>query len=290
MNGIEVKNVTKRFGQTMALSNASTSFEGGCIYGLLGRNGAGKTTLLNLITNRIFPTDGEITIDGADVRENEQALSKVYCMSEKGLYPGSMTIRDIFKWTAEFYPEMDMEYARYLADRFSLSLKKKEKTLSTGYMSIYKIIIALSCNAPYLLLDEPVLGLDANFRDLFYRELIQSYSARPRTIVISTHLIEEAAEVIEKVVIINEGRIILQDSVQQVLAMGCTATGPQRLVDEFIQGKRVMGTDALGGIKSAYLLEPLSPEDAPQGIEISHMRLQSLFIHLTNAGGNHHEN
>ena len=290
MNGIEVKNITKRFGQTMALSDVSTSFEGGCIYGLLGRNGAGKTTLLNMITNRIFPTDGEITIDGADVRDNEQALSKVYCMSEKGLYPGSMTIRDIFKWTAEFYPEMDMEYARYLADRFSLSLKKKEKTLSTGYMSIYKIIIALSCNAPYLLLDEPVLGLDANFRDLFYRELIQSYSVRPRTIVVSTHLIEEAAEVIEKVVIINEGRIILQDSVQQVLAMGCTATGPQRLVDEFIQGKHVMGADILGGIKSAYLMEPLSSEDAPQGIEISRMRLQSLFIHLTNAGGNHYEN
>jgi ABC-2 type transport system ATP-binding protein len=157
-------------------------------------------------------------------------------------------------------------------------------------MSIYKIIIALSCNAPYLLLDEPVLGLDANFRDLFYRELIQSYSARPRTIVVSTHLIEEAAEVIEKVVIINEGKIILQDNVQQVLAMGCTATGPQRLVDEFIQGKHVLGSDVLGGIKSAYLLEPLSQNEAPDGIELSRMRLQSLFIHLTNAGGDHHEN
>jgi len=290
MSGIEVKHITKRFGQVAALNDVTTAFEGSCIYGLLGRNGAGKTTLLNLITNRIFPTDGEITIDGADVRENDHALSKVYCMSERGLYPGSMTVRDIFKWTAEFYPEMDMEYAKYLADRFSLSLKKKEKTLSTGYMSIYKIIIALSCGAPYLLLDEPVLGLDANFRDLFYRELIQSYSAKPRTIVVSTHLIEEAAEVIEKVVIINEGKIILQNDVQQVLAMGSTVTGPQGLVDEFVRGKHVLGFDALGGIKSAYLLEPLTAGDMPQGVELSRMRLQSLFIHLTNAGGNYHEN
>ena len=168
MNVVEVKNLSKLYGRTLALDNVSTKFEGGCIYGLLGRNGAGKTTLLNLITDKIFPTNGEVMIDGENVHENDKALSKVYCMNEKGLYPAGMTIRDIFKWTREFYPGMDMEYAYRLADEFSLNVKKKERTLSTGYMSIFKIIIALACNAPILLLDEPVLGLDANFRDLFY--------------------------------------------------------------------------------------------------------------------------
>lgn len=290
MNVIEIKNVTKQYGATTALSDVSARFDGGCIYGLLGRNGAGKTTLLNLITNKIFPTSGEITIDGENVYENDAVLSKVYCMSEKGLYPSSMPIKEIFKWTTEFYPGMDMEYACKLADKFALNLKKKEKTLSTGYMSIYKIIIALACNAPILLLDEPVLGLDANFRDLFYRELIENYSANPRTIVISTHLIEEAAEVIEKVVIIKDGRLLLQDSVQKVLSMGYTATGPQGLVDDFVRGKNVLGADVLGGMKSAYLLDSLAPDSVPQGVEISKMRLQSLFIHLTNSGGNRHEN
>jgi ABC-2 type transport system ATP-binding protein len=285
MSVIEVRNTTKKYGPTMALNNVSTTFEGGCIYGLLGRNGAGKTTLLNVITDKIFPTEGIVNIDGENVHENDTALSKVYCMTEKGLYPGSMTIQEILKWTAEFYPGTDMEYAYQLADKFSLSLKKKQKALSTGYMSIFKIIIALSCSAPILLLDEPVLGLDANFRDLFYKELIRNFSAKPRTIVLSTHLIEEAAEVIEKVVIISNGRIILQDDVQNVLTMGYTVTGPQRMVDEYTQGKNVLGVDMLGGMKSAYLLDKLSPESVPQGIEISRMRLQSLFIHLTNAGG-----
>lgn len=286
MNMIEINNVTKKYGATTALQNVSTRFEGGCIYGLLGRNGAGKTTLLNLITNKLFPTEGEITIDGASVFENDAVLSKVYCMSESKLYPDSMTIKEILKWTAEFYPKTDMACAQYLADRFALNLKNRARALSTGYQSIFKIIIALSCNAPILMLDEPVLGLDANFRDLFYRELIASYNANPRTIVISTHLIEEAAEVIEKVVIINNGRIILQDSVQEVLAKGYTVTGPQCAVDDFIRDKNVMGADMLGGIKSAYLLDTLPQEGAPQGIEISRMRLQNLFIHLTNAGGN----
>ena len=250
----------------------------------------GKTTLLNLVTDRIFPTSGEVTIDGENVHENDTALSKVYCMSEKSLYPSNMPIKDIFKWTAEFYPGMDMEYAYSLADKFALNLRKKERTLSTGYMSIYKVIIALSCGAPILLLDEPVLGLDANFRDLFYRELIASYSAKPRTIVVSTHLIEEAAEVIEKVVIVQAGRVLLQDSVHQVLSMGYTATGPQRVLDDFVRGKNVLGADELGGMKSVYLLDKLPEGEAPQGIEISRMRLQSLFVHLTNAGGYRNEN
>jgi ABC-2 type transport system ATP-binding protein len=284
MSAIEVKHVTKKYGDTMALSEVSIRFEGNRIYGLLGRNGAGKTTLLNLITDRVFPTSGEVAIDGENVHENDAALSKVYCMSERSLYPSNMSIKDIFKWTGEFYPGMDMEYAYQLADKFALSLRKKEKTLSTGYMSIYKVIVALSCGAPILLLDEPVLGLDANFRDLFYRELIASYSAKPRTIIISTHLIEEAADVIENVVIIQSGRVLLQDTVQNVLSMGYTATGPQRLVDDFIRGRNVLGADELGGMKSAYLLDTL-PQDKPEGIEISRMRLQSLFVHMTNAKG-----
>jgi len=282
MSRIEVKNVTKKYGAVTALDDVSMTLEENRIYGLLGRNGAGKSTLLNIITNRVFPTSGEVLIDGEPALENDRALGKVYCMSEQPLYPESMTVKEVFKWTREFYPNMDMEYALALADKFSLSTRKRVKALSTGYTSIYKIIAALACNAPMLLLDEPVLGLDANFRDLFYRELIARYSEQPRTIVISTHLIEEAADIVEHVVIINKGRVILDDSTQNVLSSGCTVTGPADLVDAYVAGHRVLGSDMLGGIKSAYLLGvPNSP--APAGVEISRMKLQSLFIHLTNA-------
>jgi len=282
MSRIEVKNVTKKYGAVTALDNVSVAIEENKIYGLLGRNGAGKSTLLNIITNRIFPTSGEVLIDGEPVLENDRVLGKVYCMSEQPLYSESMKVKEVFKWTQEFYPDMDMDYAMTLADKFALSTHKRIKALSTGYTSIYKIIVALACNAPVLLLDEPVLGLDANFRDLFYRELIARYSEQPRTVVISTHLIEEAADVVEHVLIINNGRIILDDSTQNVLAAGCTVTGPAALVDEYVAGHRVLGSDTLGGIKSVYLLG-MSDAPAPAGVEISRMKLQSLFIHLTNA-------
>lgn len=283
MSCIEVKNVTKQFGTTTALDNVSLRFDQNKIYGLLGRNGAGKSTLLNIITNKLFATSGRVTVDGEHVQENDKALSKVYCMSEQDLYPETLKIKEVFKLSRDFYPNMDMDYANQLAEKFSLNLNKKVKALSTGYNSIFKIIIALACNAPIILLDEPVLGLDANFRDLFYRELLTNYSENPRTIVISTHLIEEAADVIEDVVIIKDGKIIMQDSVQSVLSNGYTVTGPAQAVDSFVQGKHVLGSDALGGMKSVYLLEPLDQGNVPEGVEVSKMKLQNLFIHLTNS-------
>ncbi len=285
MSQIVVNNLTKRFGHTTALRGVSVTIEEGKIYGLLGRNGAGKSTLLNLITNRIFPTSGEVLINGQPVCENDAVLGKVYYMSEQPLYPESMPVRDVLKWTQVFYPNMDMEYAMALADKFALNTRKRVKTLSTGYASIYKIIVALSCNAPILLLDEPVLGLDANFRDLFYREMIALYNKEQRTIVVSTHLIEEAADVIEHVFIIKDGKVIMNDTAQNVMAAGYTVTGSVSQIDAFIAGRRVLGCDTLGGIKSAYLLEPLAAESVPSGVEVSRMRLQNLFIHLTNSEG-----
>lgn len=119
------------------------------------------------------------------------------------------TVKQMFRWSKDFYPDFDMEYATVLAGRFGLNLKKKLKGLSTGYLTIAKLIVALASNAPYTFFDEPVLGLDANHREMFYREMIHCYSERPRTIVISTHLIEEIADIIEQVVMIKEGKILL---------------------------------------------------------------------------------
>lgn len=282
MSYIEIKNITKVFGNTTALDNVSLNLEANKIYGLLGRNGAGKTTLLNLITNRIFPTYGEILLEGEKVSENDDALSKVYFMTEANFYPEGMTVKKAFKWTKEFYPGFDTDYASALCDKFLLKTGKKIKELSTGYKSIFKIIVSLACNAPVILLDEPVLGLDANHRELFYKELLQAYGERPRTIVISTHLIEEAADIIEDVIVIKSGKLILQDSVEKVLSQGYAVSGAASAVEGFMQGKKVLGVDTLGGLKTAYILEKAEKEKIPSGLEISKLDLQKLFIQMTN--------
>ncbi|MEI8199567.1 MAG: ABC transporter ATP-binding protein [Eubacteriales bacterium] len=283
MSGIEIKNTSKDFGNVHALKNVSVHFGEKKIYGLLGRNGAGKSTLLNVITGRIFANNGEVLVDGETALENDGALQKIYMMSEKNYYPENMKIRDVFAWTREFYPDFDTAYATKLADRFELNINKKVKTLSTGYSSIFKLITALSTNAPYILLDEPVLGLDANHRDLFYRIVIEKFSENPCTVIISTHLIEEAAGVIDHVVIIKDGEIIKDESRDDLMSKGYTATGAASVVDSFTADKNVLGTDSLGGLKTAYISGTLDRSTVPAGIEISKMDLQRLFIQLTNS-------
>jgi ABC-2 type transport system ATP-binding protein len=278
---IEIRDITKAFGDVTALKNVTVHLEENHIYGLLGRNGAGKTTLLNLITGKQFPDSGEILVDGERALENDHALSKMYCMTEMNLYPERMRVKEALRWSAEFYPNFNMEYANNLCEKFELKTNRKIENLSTGYSSIFKIIVALSCGSEIVIFDEPVLGLDANHRELFYKELIQNFSEYPRTFIISTHLIEEIASIIDHVVIIKNGEIIMDDEVQNVVGMGYSVSGSAGVVDEYIKGKKVLGSDTLGGLKSAYLLG--RPDDIFSNLEVGKLDLQKLFIQLTNA-------
>ena len=283
MNSIALKGISKQFGDTIALKDISLYFEENKIYGLLGRNWAGKSTMLNIIANRLFADSGEVTVNGLAAAENDQAQQLIYLMSEQTLYPESMKIREVFKWTKNFYPNFDLAYAQNLAAKFGLDTKKKVRSLSTGYGSIFKIIVALSVNTPYVLLDEPVLGLDANHRDMFYKLLIEKYSKSPSTFIISTHLIEEVSSVIEDIIIIKNGTIIKNESCESLLSKGYTVSGKASQVDAFIEGKEVIGIDRLGGLKTAHIIGDLDRCQVPDSLEVTKLDLQKLFIQLTNS-------
>lgn len=278
---IVIDHVSKSFGPVRTLQDVSVTFEEGKIYGLLGRNGAGKSTLLSVLTDRIFPEGGSVTVDGEPIHDNDRALSKMYLMSEKNCYPDSMKVKDAFRWTKMFYPDFDQDFAWNMASAFELNTNAKVSKLSTGYTSIFKLIVALSVNTPYVLLDEPVLGLDANHRDLFYRTLLARYTERPFTMVISTHLIEEVSSIIEDVVVIHKGEVLKKGPCQDLLSQGYTVSGPRSLVEEYLKGKNVLGVDVLGGLESAYLWGQPDRSSLPQGLEVSGLDLQKLFILMT---------
>ncbi len=280
MNGIEVRGVSKSYGNVQALSGVSVALEPGKIYGLLGRNGAGKTTLLNMITGRGFADAGEMTLDGEAILENDAALGKIYMLSEPTYYPPRMRVGQAVHWTKEFYPDFDETYASKLLGDFGLSPKWRIDGLSTGYNTIFKLVLALSTNAPYLLLDEPVLGLDANHRDLFYKTLIAKYAENPFCAVLSTHLVEEISPVIEEVIIIHAGKVLQTAGRDELLKQGYTVTGAIAAVDAFASGKTLLGQDAIGGLKTVYILGE-KPQELPEGLELSQLDLQRLFIQLT---------
>jgi ABC-2 type transport system ATP-binding protein len=280
---IELQQVSKRFGTTQALDSVSLQFGGQKIYGLLGNNGAGKTTLLNIITGRYLADSGELTMDGTPMVDNDAALGQIYMLSEKNYYPEDLNIKEAFHWAAIFYPNFDKKRAKQLAERFQLPLKKKVHALSTGYESIFKIVMALSVNTPYLLLDEPVLGLDAQHRDMFYKFLIEHYSGNPCTIVISTHLIAEVAHLIEHCLIIKNGHIIKDAPAEELLNGGYSISGPAALVEQYLQNKDVLSINSLGGLKTACLSGTIpNAADLPAGLEVSKLDLQNYFIQLMN--------
>ncbi len=286
MNAIEIKNITKRYPDVTALDNISISFEFGKIYGLLGRNGAGKSTLINIIANRIFANDGEILIDGIPARENMKVHEKIFCMSEADLYDQSLKIKEHFKWIDRFYDNFNLEKAYEIAEKFKLNTNKKFKSLSKGYQSIFKLTAALSLDVPYVIFDEPVLGLDANHRELFYDLLLKDYEQNERTIILATHLIEEVANIIEEVVLIDRGSCLLQESVETILETGYCVSGMSKEVDDYCRDKNVIGCDELGGLKLAYILGKRASLPQGSGLQISAMNLQKLFVKLTEKGGN----
>lgn len=282
---IKISNLTKEYGKHRVLDNVSLTIEENKIYGLLGRNGAGKTTLLNLITNRIFQTEGSITIDGESVVENGGALEKIYFMTELDLYPEGMKVKELFKWTKEFYSNFDMDYAMKLSKKFGININKKFKELSTGYSSICKIVITLASGAEILIFDEPVLGLDANHRDMFYKELVANYIDEPKTIILSTHIIEEVSEILEKVIIIKDGKLLGDKEVESLLGEAYLVSGSSDNVGKYIENKKCINIETIAGFKEATIIGEISEEDNSQikelGLEVSKVELQKLFIHLT---------
>ena len=283
MSVIKIDNVTKKYGKNTALDNVSAEIENGRIYGLLGRNGAGKSTLLNIITNRVFATSGVCTLDGEKLLDNDKALSHIYAMNVAVTMPLSMTFKRCMNVTADFYKNFDKDYAFSLAEKFRLDPKKRLSALSTGYLTIAKIILTLSSGADFLFFDEPVLGLDANHRDLFYRLLVERFADQNCGIVISTHLIEECQALVENVIMINKGKIIAAGATDDILSQGYSITGAERIVTDYCRDKNVLSQRKMGTICSAYLKG--KPENVPDSLEVSRPDLQQVFINLTGEEG-----
>jgi ABC-2 type transport system ATP-binding protein len=285
---VTLRDVTLKYRDTDALADVDLELEAGKIYGLLGRNGAGKTSLLSLLAAFRKPTGGEILVNGEPVWENAPIVSRVALIREGGDFDDADSVKATIE-SGQIRPGFDTEYALKLADRFELPLKKRIRELSRGKRSILAAICGLAARAELTMFDEVHLGMDAPTRDAFYKELLAEYMDRPHTVILSTHLIDEVANYLEEVIIVDKGRILRHEEVEVFQHMGATLTGPAATVDELAAGLEVLAEQQLGGTKSVTVagFEPGTRERAAEaGIEIGPVGLQDLFIHLTDPSRN----
>lgn len=277
---LDVRHLNKTYRSDPALADINLCFRENQIYGLLGRNGAGKTTLLDIISNRIFADSGTIEWFGLDLDHYPACIRNVCYMPEKNYFQ-DLKLHDLLKNGKRFFfPDFDLDYATSLAARFELDLGKKQKTLSKGQDSTFKIVFGLASRAPITVFDEPIIGLDAVARDRFYRELIDEYARNPRMFIISTHLIEELANAFNEVVILKNGRVFCQKPVDELLENTFCVSGKAALVDEFAGSHKVIGTETYGQIKLVVIEGP-RPQKVTAGLEISSISMQKLFVYLT---------
>ena len=283
MSTITVRSLSKTYKSKQALSNVSLTIESGRIYGLLGRNGAGKTTLCNIISNRVFATNGSVELDGKPLCENDEALKSVYCMGAEDLLPNFMRVSDVIRSTKMFYANADTEYALKLCECFKLDPKKRLSQLSTGYRTIAKVIFAMASGAQFLLLDEPTLGVDANHRELLYRLILERFEETEAAFVISTHLIDECAGMFEHCFVLNNGNLIADEETDILRRTAYIVDGKAETVDAYLAGKEVLSRTAVGTLCSACVKG--EPETLPDGLTSSQPSLQQLLIALTGGEG-----
>lgn len=283
---VEIKGLTKTYGKVNAVDNVSFTLEEGKIYGLLGRNGAGKTTIMHMITAQLFRTGGELTVFGEDPFENDRVLSQICFIKESQKYPENFRVIDVLNVSPLFFPNWDKELADSLVQDFQLPLKRRVKKLSRGMLSSVGIIVGLASRAPLTVFDEPYLGLDAIARNLFYNRLLEDYAEHPRTIVLSTHLIDEVSRLLEHVLVIDQGKLIMNEEADRLRGKASTVAGTAAQVEAFLAGKNVIHREPFAGLLSATIIGHLTAQDreqaAARGLEISPVSLQQMVVHMTN--------
>jgi ABC-2 type transport system ATP-binding protein len=292
--GLSTTDLGVTYDSTPALTGVNLELDADRIHGLLGRNGAGKTTLLSVLASMRPPSHGTVLVDGRDPFENEALMERICLIRESGDLLMDEKVKVNLDWFELARPTFDREYAERLLEDFRVGVKKKPQSLSRGQRSAVGVALGLASRAPLTMFDEVHLGMDAPSRQRFYDELLTDFAAHPRTVILSSHLINEIEPMLETVTVLDDGRALLAGAeADEVRTRGATLTGPARLVDELTAGRPVLGVRDLGPTRQAVLFGDLDPSALQQaerdGLQVGPVPLQELVIHLTNGTANQEE-
>jgi ABC-2 type transport system ATP-binding protein len=279
---VSVDSLRRRYRGHLALDDVSFQIEGPSITGLLGRNGAGKSTLMRILAAQEQPSSGTVRVLDGPVWENGAVLRGIALVREDQEYP-DMKVGQIVRAASWFHPNWCDDLAAEMLHEFELPLRRPVKKLSRGMRSALGVVVGIAARAEVTLLDEPYAGLDAVARKMFYDRLLGDFAAHPRTVLLSTHLIDEAADLMEHVILMDHGRIIVDAPADDVRGGATTVTGPAQIVDRFVADRPTWERRRLGSRQSVIMAGALDDVDSARAremhLDLHALSLQEIVVH-----------
>lgn len=280
---IRLQSVSKSYGNFAVVDNISINFDENKIYCLLGCNGAGKTTLMKMIAGHVDASGGNIEVDGKSVSTAKMPNSVSFIENRATQF--NTRLDRLIRMASELDSEFDTEFALKMAKKFNLDISKRYRQLSFGMQTMFNTLLSLAGNRKVVLLDEPLLGLDAIMRNKFYNLLNDSFGHHPRTIVLSTHMIDEVTRSAEELLILDKGKIIFRSTIDDIDEKAYSITGTAKAITPILENLSVISSKTIGGYITAYIYD--SKDEIPAIIAIQPLGLQEFFINLV--GGDYDE-
>jgi ABC-2 type transport system ATP-binding protein len=285
MNVIECKGLTKEYGSTKALNSLSCVIEENKITGVIGRNGAGKTTLLKIIAGWIKESAGEIKVFSENPFNNLRVSADSIFIHEDMALPQGLNLNEILDEGARFYQNWDKELACRLFDYFSLHPMQNYSGLSKGMKSTFLMIFGLAARCQLTIFDEPTTGMDQAVRNDFNRALLKDYLTHPRTILISSHHLNEIEDLLEDLLLLDQGRENLHMPIADFSQYAIGIQGNKNVVEELTENREVIYTKSYGSSLYAVVQNHFSKPDLQKaiqaGLDVSPVTPSDLCVYLT---------
>lgn len=284
MNVIECHQLSKRYPRKLALDKLSFTIREHTITGLIGRNGAGKTTLLKIIAGFYQPSSGDVKVFSERPFNSLKVSQNMIFVDDALTFPTTLSLQEILNMARQFYPNWNHSLATRLLDYFALPPRVYHQDLSKGLKSTFNNIIGLAARCPLTILDEPTTGMDAAVRKDFYRVLLKEYLEHPRTIILSSHLLNELEDLLEDVLLIHHGQLKLHMSIEDLRQLAIGISGSSEKVDRFTENREVYHHEYIGTSQAYAVIKKdgLSREAAESlDLDISPVSPEDICVYLT---------
>ncbi|MFD1020891.1 ATP-binding cassette domain-containing protein [Thalassobacillus hwangdonensis] len=286
MKVVEAIDLTKKYKRKSALDGMTFTLQEEKITGLIGRNGAGKTTLLKTIAGFFRPTSGTLRVFEETPFNNLKVATNMIYIDDEMDFSSYLTLDEVLNAAGTFYPNWDKELAFRLFDYFGFGPNQFHNALSKGMRSTFNAIVGIAARCPLTIFDEPTTGMDSSVRKDFYRALLKDYLSHPRTIILSSHLLNELEEILEDILVINEGKELLHLSVDEMKEYAIAVSGPTAKVNEWTANREVIATKTITDAHAYVVIKNnLNHQDHEnamiKGIKLTSVTPDDLCTYLT---------